>query len=469
MTISDTGTGPDGQDAADPTGARLPHPDGDTRFFGHPIGLGYLAGTELWERFSFYGMQALLMLYMTKHLLTPAVAPHVAGLATFRALVGGAAITDTAFAAQVFGLYGGLMLMAPLLGAWLGDRVLGRTRTVTIGALLMAAGHLAMAAEPLFLAALALLILGGGCLIGNLIAQIGSLYAPEDSRRARAFGVYLIALNIGALVAPLVVGTLGERVAWHWGFGVAGLGMIVALVTYLAGRRHLPPDRPARRGGDRTRLGRAEWVTVAALIATFTPRILANAAAQQAYGIMVVWADTNVDRTVGGFALPVTWVLTADGILTIVGVLVANRLWARMAGRGREPGDVRKLGIGNLMVAAAFVGIGAVAGLGRVPLLAWLGFYLLLDLSYAWWDPPGKALISRWAPASINGTMFAVSSASSATGWLLLGWLGRFYEPLGPARYFVAIAMLPVVSGVAMIVLARPLMRLLGTAERAAA
>lgn len=469
MTISDTGTGLGGQDIADPAGARALRPDShDTAFFGHPKGLGYLAGTELWERFSFYGMQALLMLYMTKYLLTPQVAGSVVGLGTFRQILTDmfGPMTDLAFAAQTFGLYSGLILVTPLIGAWLGDRILGRTKTITIGALLMSAGHLVMAVDQWFLLALLLLILGGGCFIGNLTAQIGALYSPEDSRRTRAFGIYLIALNVGALVAPLVVGTLGETVAWHWGFGAAGIGMLVGLVTYLAGRRHLPPDRIAR-DVKHSRLNKAQWITIGALLITILPRIFANAAAQQAYGLMVVWADTAVDRTIFGWELPVSWVMTADGIMTIIGVIVAGRIWAGLAKRGAEPNDVRKIGIGNLIVACAFIFVGLIAGLPKVPLLGWLAFYLILDFSFAWFDPPGKALVARYAPASVNGTMFAVSNVASAGGFFLLGYLGRFYEPLGPSLYFLLTALLPVAGAITMIVFARPILRLLETAERA--
>jgi POT family proton-dependent oligopeptide transporter len=469
MAVSDTGTGLDGQDIADPTGADALHPDPhDTAFFGHPRGLGYLAGTELWERFSFYGMQALLMLYMTKYLLTPAVAGEVVGLATFREVLSDlfGPMTDIAFAAQTFGLYSGLILLTPLIGAWLGDRVIGRTKTITIGALLMSAGHLVMALEQWFLLALLLLILGGGCFIGNLTAQIGALYSPQDTRRTRAFGIYLIALNVGALAAPLVVGTLGETVGWHWGFGAAGIGMIAGLLIYLSGLSHLPPDRLAR-DVQHKRLNTAQWITIGALLITLFPRIFANAAAQQAYGLMIVWADTAVDRTIFGWELPVSWVLTADGILTIIGVIIANRIWVGLARRGAEPNDVRKLGIGNLIVAAAFVFVGLIAGLLKVPLMAWLTFYFILAMSYAWWDPPGKALIARYAPASVNGTMFAVSSVASAGGFFLLGYLGRFYEPLGPSLYFLLTALLPIAGAITMIVFARPILRLLETAERA--
>ena len=463
---NDSVAGPTGIDAAeqnaDPAALRR-----DTAFFGHPKGLGFLAGTELWERFSFYSMQSLLMLYMTKYLLLPENSGNVIGFSIFRGVVEGifGPMTDLALAAQTFGLYSGFILVTPLLGAWLGDRVLGRTRTITIGALLMSAGHLTMASERSFLLALLLLILGGGLFISNLAAQIGGLYSPTDTRRTRAFGIYLMAVNAGALAAPLVAGTLGEKVGWHWGFGAAGIGMLIGLATYLAGRPHFPVDKIAQ-GAKPAPLTRPQWRSILAIVLLLAPKLFFFAAVQQAYGIMVVWADKSVDRTIGGWEMPVTWVLTADGFLTIAGVLLANRVWAWLALRGREPSDVRKVGIANVMAAASFVIVAGLALMPQVPIIGWLAFYLVLDLSYAWNDPPTKALIARHAPQSVNGTMFAVSALSGALGFFLLGWLGRFYEPLGPSKYFLLTAALPIAGAVMLIGFAGPLTRLLESGER---
>ncbi len=257
--------------------------------FGHPRGLTVLATSEMWERFSFYGMQALLMLYMTKYLLQPDHARDVLGLAAYRSglshIVG--PMTDLAFAAQTYGIYSGLLYGTPMIGAWLGDRVLGKTRTVTIGCLLMSAGHLAMASEKLFIAALLMIVVGAGGVVGNMFAQVGQLYEQADQRRIRAFGVYLITLNMGALAAPLVIGTLGEKVGWHYGFGAAGVGMLIGLATYLQGRRHLPPD-VISKSGETPKLTRPEWRKVGAIILLLVPYILYSMATNQAYGLMYV-------------------------------------------------------------------------------------------------------------------------------------------------------------------------------------
>ncbi|WP_419807351.1 peptide MFS transporter [Sphingomonas sp.] len=425
----------------------------DRSLFGHPIGLTVLAGTELWERFSFYGMQALLMLYMTKYLLLPEHARHVLGLADYRAALSAVfgPMTDLAFAAQTYGLYSGLIYATPLSGAWLGDRVLGKTRTVTIGTLLMAVGHLAMASEFFFLAALLLLILGAGCVIGNMAAQVGQLYAPDDHRRTRAFGLYLLALNIGALTAPLIVGTLGEKVGWHSGFGAAGFGMLIGLTVYLSGRRYLPPDVITRRG-EHARLDRRDWRVIAALLVMLLPYILAGAALNQAYGIMYVWADTAVDGHILGWEMPVTWVGIFDGAMTIVGVLVANAYWKRSAARGREMGDLAKIGVSCAGIALSYLYIGAVALLPVVPIALWLGFYVVIDLATVWQEAPPQAIISRSAPVSLNATMMAVFKLANTFAYFLLGWLGRFYETLGPAVYWASTALLPLVGLAIMLV-----------------
>lgn len=442
----------------------------EDEILGHPRGLFFLAGTEGWERFSFYGMQALLMLYMTKYLLLPRVASHVTGLDAFRTLLSGLVgpMTDLAFANQTFGLYAGLMLVTPLLGSWLGDRVLGRTRTITLGALLMSAGHLTMASERSFLLALVLLILGGGCLVGNLQAQIGGLYPPGDARRTRAFGIYLMAVNIGAMAAPLVVGTLGEKVAWHWGFGTAGFGMLIGLATYLAGRPYFPSD-PVAAHLEREPLTRDQWTSIGALLLLLLPKLFAFAACQQAYGIMIVWADTAVDRSIFGWEMPVTWVLTADGALTIAGVVVASWIWRHLGARGAEPSDVRKIGIGNLVLMIGFVLVSLIAAMARVPMLVWLGFYVVIGFSYAWWDPPTRSLLSRHSPPSVTGTMFAVSSLAAALGYFVLGYMGRFYEPLGPSLYFLLIAALPLAGTIMTLAFARPITRLLQAGDRTTA
>src|SRR5579872_4611973 len=200
-----------------------------SELFGHPRGLTFLFATEMWERFSYYGMRALLVLYMTKYLLAPGRADGVIGLESLRSVLEGMSgpLGVQPFASQIYGLYTGLVYLTPLLGGLIADRLLGQRRTVVIGAALMAAGHFMMAFESLFLVALTTLIIANGAFKPNIVTQVGGLYESHDHRRDRAYSIFYVGINIGAFLAPLVCGTLGNEVGWHWGFGAAGVGMLV--------------------------------------------------------------------------------------------------------------------------------------------------------------------------------------------------------------------------------------------------
>jgi proton-dependent oligopeptide transporter, POT family len=270
------------------------------------------------------------------------------------------------------------------------------------------------------------------------------------------------------LIAPLIIGTLGEKVSWHWGFGAAGFGMLIGLATYLFGRRHLPPDIISK-GTDRGRLTRTEWKTIGALLLMLLPYLLTTAALNQAYGIMYIWADTSVNRNIFGWEMPVTWVGIFDGTMTIVGVLIGNAIWKRSAERGREMSDLSKLAVSCVGMALGYVYIGGVALLPVTPMVLWLGFYLIIDLSTVWMEAPPQAIITRSAPSSTSATMIAVFKLASAFAYFLLGWLGRFYEPLGPALYWTFTAALPI-AGLAILLVTRGLItRVLDAGARAAA
>src|SRR5438270_4338065 len=227
--------------ALPPSGGELSSKD-DRGFLGHPKGLAYLAFTEAWERFSYYGMSALLVLYMVSQLLLPGHVEQVVGFATFRSWIEHAfgPLSTQALASEIFGLYSGFVYFTPVLGGWLGDRV-GQRNAVVLGALSMAGGHLAMAFDQSFLLALLLLIIGSGLLKGNISAQVGSIYPPDDEeRRTRGFALFSTGINFGAVAGPLLCGFLRERYGWHIGFGTAAVFMLAGVATYLSGYRHLP-------------------------------------------------------------------------------------------------------------------------------------------------------------------------------------------------------------------------------------
>ena len=217
-------------------------------WFGHPKGLTFLFATEMWERFSYYGMRALLVLYMVDYLLKPERAGNVIGLGALKRALEALAgpLGAQPLASHIYGLYTGFVYLTPILGGLIADRWLGRRITVALGAALMVAGHFMMASESLFLFALLLLIVGNGAFKPNIVTQLGGLYPHGDTRRDRAYSIFYVGINIGAFFSPLVAGTLGETVGWHYGFASAGVGMAVGLAIYAFGLRHLPPQRPRR-------------------------------------------------------------------------------------------------------------------------------------------------------------------------------------------------------------------------------
>src|ERR1041385_5972283 len=217
---------------------------GQAELFGHPKGLTVLFATEMWERFSYYGMASLLVLYLVKYLLLPgqveAVIAYQAVKGALESIFGPLAAQP--FASQIYGFYAGFAYLLPILGGYLADRFFGQRAMAIAGALLMAAGHFLMAVESMLFVALGLLVVGMGAFKPNVSTQVGSLYALNDPRRVPAYSIYYIGINIGALLAPLVAGTLGGEVGWHYGFAAAGFGMLISLAIYLGGLRHLPPD-----------------------------------------------------------------------------------------------------------------------------------------------------------------------------------------------------------------------------------
>jgi POT family proton-dependent oligopeptide transporter len=261
--------------------------------FGHPRALTFLFATEMWERFSYYGMRALLVLYMVKYLLLPAQLDKVLGLAGFKGaleFVFGP-LELQPLASQIYGFYTGLVYLTPIFGGLLADRVLGARRTVILGASLMAIGHFMMAFEHLFLFALGFLILGSGCFKPNVSTQVGALYLPGDRRRDRAFSIFYVGINLGAFLAPLVCGTLGEEFGWHYGFAAAGVGMTISLVIYLLATPALPQDSFAKRAAAHGAMNREAWRSVAAIVALMLPVSLFWATYEQQGNTIVLWAS----------------------------------------------------------------------------------------------------------------------------------------------------------------------------------
>jgi POT family proton-dependent oligopeptide transporter len=454
--------------AAD-TLAPADRPDPDRAFVGHPLGLAYLAFMEAFERFSFYGMQALLVLYMTSQLLHPGHVEHVAGFAAFRAgltRVFGP-MSPQAVSSEIFGLYAGFCSFTPVFGGIVGDRVLGQKRAVLLGGAMMAAGHFLMAFEAPFLLALTLLMLGCGLLKGNISAQVGNLYRPADRRRIDAFQIFYMAANVGVFSAPLVCGTLGEKVGWHWGFGAAGVGMLISLGIYLAGYGFLPPDTlppPGKRRVETARLNRSDAPTLAAmgvLLVVVALFWIANGEVLNAY---MIWARSHLNLQVADFTVPTTWLQAVSAIVGITMAPVLIGLWNAQAERGTEPSALGKMAIGCGLAVAAY-GLLALAvvvtGPGKVPLVWALGFHLMVQTGYLFVYPIGMALFSRAAPPAINSLMIGIYFLSVFAGSLLVGWVGQFYEKMTAPAFWLLHAAAAGLAAAIILALWRPLSRAL--------
>jgi POT family proton-dependent oligopeptide transporter len=424
---------------------------GSGGFLGHPRGLTFLFATEMWERFSYYGMRALLVLYMVKYLLQPGRFETVRGFAPLRSTLEAASgpLAIQPLASEIYGLYTGLVYLTPIFGGLLADRVLGRRRTVILGAVLMAFGHFMMAFEPLFLAALLLLILGNGAFKPNISTQVGGLYAPGDPRRDRAYSIFYVGINLGAFLAPLICGTLGEEVGWSYGFGAAGVGMSIALAIYLWGLRALPlDDLPARRPRrERASLGREDWRAVVALLVLFLPTALFWAAYEQQGNTIVLWAEDFTDRSVDLFrwhgVIPTTWFQAFNPFMIFAFTPFIVTLWTRQARRGAEPSTVAKMALGCLGCALAYLILALAAreaGDGKASWLWLFGYFVVITIAELYLSPTGLSLVTKVAPASILSLMMGLWLATSFVGNLMAGWLGGFWSSMDRPSFFLVIA-----------------------------
>ena len=430
--------------------------------FGHPKGLSFLFTTEMWERFSYYGMRSLLVLYMTKYLLLPENSGSVRGLATVRSALEGlfGPLDIQPLSSQIWGFYTALVYLTPVFGGLLADRVLGQRRTVVIGAILMAIGHFMMAVEQLFLFALLALILGNGAFKPNISTQVGGLYAPGDRRRDRAYSIFYVGINVGAFLAPLVCGTLGEKAGWHYGFAAAGVGMCIGLCIYLYALPLLPPDelhKVKAAHAERTPLTREQWRAIVALLILFVPNTLFWASYEQMGNTTILWIDANVDRHIDLFGLnlqiPTTTFLAFNPFMIFAFTPFVVAWWGRQAARGTEPSTITKMALGCFGVTAsnlvkAFAAFHA--GSGQASWLWVLGSIAIITVGELYLSPVGLSLVTKVAPRHMLSMMMGVWLATSFVGGFLAGWLGSFWSRMQPQQYFLMIAAIAALAGVAM-------------------
>lgn len=436
-------------------------------FLGHPKGLFFLAFTEVWERFSYYGMMALLVLYLVNQLLLPGHVENIGGFAVFRngleSVTG--PLSTIGLASMIFGMYTGLVYFTPVFGGLIADRWIGQRNAVVIGALLMSGGHITMAFDRTFLLALLMLVLGSGFLKGNISAQVGALYPRDDEAwRTRGFVIFSTGINTGAIFGPLLCGFLAQAYGWHYGFGVAAVFMLAGLATYLIGYRHLPA-KVERRKQTNERLSSADWRVVGALIAVIAITVFQFASYYQLFNMFKIWIQEHVDLSVGGFSIPVPWFQSVDSIASVLAVPLLFAIWRWQASRRGEPREMTKIGIGAWLAAVSYLilVVAIVLSPGGLIHPIWpvlCGTGMGIAFMYQW--PTVMALVSRAAPASINSTMMGIAFTSTFVANLIVGWAGGLYEKMSPVQFWLLHAAIAATGGLVIMIFGRSLERELG-------
>ena len=440
-------------------------------FFGQPPALAYLAFTEAWERFSYYGMTALLTLYMTKQLFLSGHVENVAGFAVLRAGLESVfgPMTPLALASQIFGLYTAFVWFTPILGGLVADRWIGRRNAVAMGAVLMSGGHLAMAFDVSFLPALVLLVVGCGLLKGNISVQVGQLYpATDDAGRTRGFAIFSMGINVGATAGPVVCGFLALAYGWHAGFGLAGILMLCGLATYLAGYRALADAAPKPAAVSAPGVAPpavaapGETRRLLALGAVAAISIFQSIAYYQIANIGLVWIDRAVDPRLWGVSIPPSAFSSLDSLSSIVFVPVLFGLWRWQAGRGGEPDDLGKIATGAWISVAGNLVLAAAAGLGgRVSPLWPLAAFTLQGIAFLYYWPTLLALVSRVAPSRLKSTLMGAVFLSLFISNSIIGRLGGFYEAMTPTMFWLMHAAIATAGAVLAVTLRSPLKRAL--------
>ncbi|HEV7123246.1 MAG TPA: peptide MFS transporter [Rhodanobacter sp.] len=402
-------------------------------WFGHPRGLTVLFLTEMWEMFSFFGMRAILVYYMTKHL-----------------------DMDQEYASLVYGAYAAFVYFTPVFGGMIADRWLGKARAVVIGGATMALGHFMMSSEALFYPALCLIALGNGLFLPSLASQIEGLYREGDPRSKSAYNIYYVGINLGGFLAPLVCGTLGEAYGWHWGFAAAGVGMLLSLVIYLAGRRYLPPEptRGAEARAARPPMDRAARDRFALLIGIAAIVVIFRGAYEQNGNTIALWADTGIDRVLAsGWTIPMTWFQSINSLAVFAFTPVLVARWTRLARRGIETPLLGRMAFGAAIVAASYVALGMVAAWSEahgtraswIWLFAWFVVFTIGELYIL---PTGLALFGRMAPEGFRATSIATWFFAGFFGNLLAGGLGTLWSQLSHGWFFALIGAVAALSAV---------------------
>ena len=414
-------------------------------WFGQPRGLTILFLTEMWEIFSYIGMRVLLVYYMTKQLAIP---QHDASL--------------------IYGAYNAFLYFTPIVGGIVCDRWLGRRNSVLLGGSIMALGHFMMAFEPSFFVALATIAIGNGLFLPALPSQISGLYSHDDPRRKSAYNYYYLGVNVGGFLAPLGCGTVGEMYGWHWGFTLAGIGMVSGLLIYIFGSRYLPPEPPRtppptpspapqrwHEGGMARRF--ALLAGICGMVVIF------RTAYEQVGNTLPLWIE-HVDRSVGASVIPMTWFQSLNPLLVVLLTPLFVARWVRHAREGHELSSIRKMAVGAGVVALSYLLLAAVAAWsgGGVVAEGWIWlivFFVLMTAGELYILPIGLGLFGRLAPTGFAATTIALWFLASFFGNLLAGTFGTLWSGMTPPQFFAATAAIAAISGALLLAFNRPAQR----------
>ncbi|MBE5073227.1 peptide MFS transporter [Erythrobacteraceae bacterium E2-1 Yellow Sea] len=414
----------------------------DRAFLGHPKGLGYLGFVEGCERFSYYSMQTLLVLYMTKYLLLPENSGGVIGLGAVENFYG---ISGQPLASRIFGDYTSLVYLTPILGGILADRWLGRRAALIAGAVIMSLGHFLMAFEGAFFFALLSLVIGVGLFKGNIASQVGELYGENDNRRAMAFQIFYIFINVSVILAPLTAGTLGqsENFGWHYGFGLAGVVMVVGLLIYLKALPWLPADTLRKGEGAvaRPKITAEEWPRLIALIVLVPVLGISLLTNQEIFNAYLVWADEKFTLSLFGMQMYSSWMITIDAAVSFSMLVAVAAFWAWIGKRSdKEPDELGKMILGSFFTIAGGLCLymGAVtAGDGKVAMFWPLMFHLLNSIGFAHILPVSLALFTKLAPRALNATVVGIYYLAFVISNYVVGEIGGWYSSMDTASFWL--------------------------------
>jgi POT family proton-dependent oligopeptide transporter len=425
----------------------------EASWFGHPRGLSTLFFTEMWERFSYYGMRGFLILYMVKAL----------------------GFTDP-HAGSVYGNYVGSVWLAAIFGGVIADRWLGHYKSVLIGGSIIALGHFTLAFHALsfFYAGLSLIVIGTGLLKPNVSTLVGSLYAEGDERRDAGFSIFYMGINLGALLGPVIAGKLAEGVDWHLGFACAGVGMTLGLVQYVLGRNRLQPaiarlaarPQPAAAAGVAGGDGftAADWKRIAAVVVFFLFASFFWGAYEQAGSTLNLFADRYVRLELLGIKLYASWFVSIQAAFVILLSPIFAWLWVRLG--PRQPSSPTKFALALLFVGLAFVLLmpaGAIAQGGVKISPLWLvGAYFIEELGELCLSPVGLSVVTKLAPRRVVGLLMGVFFLSNALGNKLAGWSAGFISTTPLPTLFGVTAAVTLGAAVVMFLLVKPVQRLMG-------